>query len=175
MYVYRLSDSINGAELQALGEVLDACCGLAEEQDQECTVPTAAGYGLSGYEALMPYVPVYADLETRRGAIMALLQIDDTSFTKDALNKTLAGCGIPALVEETGEWYTIAVQFPGVRGKPEKEEQLRARIEEILPCHLRIIYTYVYICWRELEMLTYTWQALERAGMTWNMLERLTA
>ena len=35
------------------------------------------------------------------------------------INAAIAGCGIKALAEETGEYGVIRVSFPGVGGKPE--------------------------------------------------------
>ena len=100
------------------------------------------------------------------------MRIDGRSFTIDALRDTLRGCGIPAAVSETGKPATVEVSFPGTRGIPDGMDELKRRIEMILPCHLEIEYFYVYILWQELEALLESWQALEALGLTWVELEK---
>lgn len=63
-------------------------------------------------------------------------------FTLAAMNDTLRGCGIPAQVEETEDPLEVVVSFPGVEGIPAGFEQTKARIEEILPCHLLVKYQF---------------------------------
>ncbi|MFR4757693.1 MAG: hypothetical protein ACLT9P_05950 [Evtepia gabavorous] len=61
------------------------------------------------------------------------------SFTLAAMNDTLRGCGIPAQVEETEDplrWFSRC------GGIPAGFEQTKARIEEILPCHLWVKYQF---------------------------------
>ena len=50
--------------------------------------------------------------------------------------------GIPAQVEETEDPLEVVVSFPGVEGIPAGFEQTKARIEEILPCHLLVKYQF---------------------------------
>ena len=53
------------------------------------------------------------------------------------------GCAtVPAQVEETEDPLEVVVSFPGVEGIPAGFEQTKARIEEILPCHLLVKYQF---------------------------------
>ena len=45
------------------------------------------------------------------------------------------------------------------------------RLEQILPCHLGIVYALVFLTWQEVEVWALTWQTIEGAGMTWKELE----
>ena len=44
--------------------------------------------------------------------------------------------------EETEDPLEVVVSFPGVEGIPAGFEQTKARIEEILPCHLLVKYQF---------------------------------
>ena len=52
-------------------------------------------------------------------------------------------------------------------------EELRAIIEDILPCHLEIEYVFWYVTWERLERLFNTWGDIEAGGYTWETLETL--
>lgn len=171
LYVYNLDTGKNAAELETLGNSLDDCNEAVERLDGECNVVTAETYGLSSYEEIMPYIPSYNNLKSRRNAIMALLQIDDASFTVAALNKTLAGCGVKAVVEETANQYVVSISFPEVRGIPENLDELDERIKTILPCHIGVEYQYVYITWLEVESNFSTWAGLEAHNFSWKEFE----
>ena len=45
-------------------------------------------------------------------------------------------------VEETEDPLEVVVSFPGVEGIPAGFEQTKARVEEILPCHLLVKYQF---------------------------------
>lgn len=170
--LYELDEGYGAAELNALGAAMDRVFAALESAETEALIPTASGAGLAGYEAILPYVPAYLTLADRRGAIMALLRIDGSSFTGAALNSTLSGCGITAVAEETGTANTVRVSFPQHRGTPEGYAELRARIEQILPCHLGITYFIIYITWAEIESWFSSWTELESACASWDALER---
>lgn len=65
------------------------------------------------------------------------------------------------------------MRFPDVPGVPEGFEDLREIIEDILPCHLEIVYVYWYVTWALLERRFATWGALEATGFTWGEIEKL--
>ncbi len=169
--VYDLNEGAGAGEIEALGETLDVIDDFLSELEREMVCTTAESYGLDRYESMLPYEPVYEDASGRRAALAALLQIDDTSFTKEALNKSLAGCGISAKVYETDEKYLVKVTFPDNRGIPDNIEALKKRIEEILPCHLDVLYVYTYPTWEEI-LLMGTWGDIESRGTTWDEFER---
>ena len=98
---------------------------------------------------------------------------DDFSFTLEAVNDNLAGCGLNAKVNETDQSGVVEVRFPEVPGVPDGFEQMRKVIEEIIPAHLLIEYVYWYITWIILEGKFSTWAELEAAELTWEGLEKL--
>ena len=171
LQVYNLDDGYGAAELEALGKGLDRCCAAGEQTEQEGCIPTAETLGLEKYESILPQVPISSNLELRRQALMALLSIDDGSFTEPILNRILSGCGIYAQVSETSTWYTVIVRFPDVRGKPERFPELQKRIEAILPCHLEILYEFCFFTWEMMEQQFTSWEALEAAVPDWETLE----
>ncbi len=169
--LYRLDEGLGARELEAEGDELDAVSAALDGAEREMFITTAVDAGLSLYEALLPYTPSYVTPADRRRAIMALLRVDGASFTPEALNATLSGCGITAAAEETGVSRQVKVSFPGSRGTPKNFSDLKERIEALLPCHLDIMYYFVFPVWSELESWFPVWSAFEAAGLTWEGLE----
>ena len=134
---------------------------------------TALDFGFRAYEELLPYVPSHLTVEGRRQAIGSLLRIDGASFTPKALGDAILGCGIYARAEELLGTQSVLVSFPENRGVPENFEELKAKIEQILPCHLEILYTFIYVSWRELEAAFLSWGGLESAVLNWRELEKI--
>ena len=168
--LYELDSGDGAAELECEGEQLDAVFAALETAQRESVVATAEDTGLSAYEEILPFVPAYVTDKDRRRAIEALLRIDSRSFTPAAVNDTIAGCGIRALVEETDTPQTVRVSFPYNRGVPEDFAPLQKRIEEILPCHLGVVYAFIFALWQELERWLKTWREAESCG-TWSAVE----
>ena len=102
MRVYRLENSLNGAELESAGAALDGVDQVLEEVEREMLLLTAEDWGLSAVEALLRRRPAAPTLEQRREALAALLRIGGDSFTLEAINDTLRGCGLQAVASETG-------------------------------------------------------------------------
>ena len=93
--VYDLSgDSINGAELHALGAVLDQTGERLETVEREAVTATAEGEGLCRREALFARRPAAVTPEERRAAITALLQIDGDGLTPSAINRAIQGLSL---------------------------------------------------------------------------------
>ena len=157
----------NRAELDAYAGQLDDGCGHLEETAREMSLTTAESFGLEAVEELLPYRPVSPTAAERRAALAALLRIGGDSFTLAAVNDTLAGCGINAKAVETGAPGYVEVYFPDVAGIPGGFDQLRAIIEEILPCHLEITYVFWYNSWGDLAQLVTTWGGAVSTGKSW--------
>ena len=172
--LYDVDGGLGGAELAAEGMALDGDYASLTETETEFSPATASGYGLDRWEELFPFIPAYRTIADRRRAIAALLRIDGASFTPDAINDTIAGCGIRAVVTETETPMTVSVSFPYNRGEPDDLEDLRERIEQIIPCHLDVEYVFVFVLWWELEALFTCWAEVEAAAESWRELERLT-
>ena len=92
---------INRAELAVYGTQMDLGADHLEDSGREMCPATAEGFGLERVEELLPYRPASNNLELRRAALAALLRIGGDSFTLEAVNDTLAGCGINAKARET--------------------------------------------------------------------------
>jgi len=172
--VYRWEEgSFQTAEVEGLGAALDGCAEELERVAREMVLCTAQESGLAAVEGLLPYRPVTGELEGRRNALAALLRIGGDSFTLAAINDNLAGCGVNAVVAETDEPGVVQVAFPGVAGVPHIFEELRAIIEDIIPCHLAIRYVYSYTKWSQMEARFGTWREIEEKSYTWDQLERI--
>ena len=172
--LYQVDAGISGAELGSIGAELDMVWAALERAEQDANPLTATEDGLARWEALLPFVPASRSAAERRRAVAALLRIDGAGFTAAAINGTLAGCGIPAAVRESGAAQTVEVVFPGTRGVPEGfEPGLRQRIEQILPCHLEIRYAFTYLRWTEFSAYFADWEAVEAVELPWVELEKL--
>jgi len=170
--LYAVDRGLCAAELDSIGGELDDIWKTLETAETESNPNTAEGTGLKAWDELLPFVPSSKKLTDHRRAICALLRIDGMSFTRAAINDTLAGCGIRAVAEETATPMTVKVSFPADRGVPENFEELRQRIEQILPCHLAVEYGFIYVTWAELERIFASWTALETEKLSWTALER---
>lgn len=173
MGVYQLEGSLNGAELESLGAGLDGVQSLLEKIHRQADLTTADGEGLAAVAALFVRRPVTNDPERLRAALAALLRVGGDSFTLNAINDNLAGCGLNAVASEGALPQTVEVRFPEVPGIPEGYEEMRKIIEDILPCHLEIEYVFWYVTWAVLEGRFATWGDLEQKYPTWEGLEKL--
>ena len=170
--VYDLSAPFNGGELDVQGEVLDGIMAWLEEIQRESSLTTAEDWGLEYIAKLFARRPVATQPRKLAAALAALLRIGGDSFTLAAINDTIAGCGIPAVVKELGKG-SVSVSFPGVAGEPENFEELKKIIEDILPAHLLITYNFWYVTWEELERRISSWQEIEERSLDWEGLETL--
>ena len=94
MRIYRTErGSISGGELYAAGQALDGALARMDYAERESILPLAEGEGLARREKLFSRCPVHASTALRREAIAALGRISADSFTLDAINSTLGGCG----------------------------------------------------------------------------------
>ena len=168
--VYDLSAPFNGGELDAQGQALDRCMEGLEEVQRESSLVTAEDWGLENIARLLARRPVASEPRALASALAALLRIGGDSFTLAAINDTISGCGVPALVKELGVGQ-VAVFFPGIGGEPEGFSELKKIIEDILPAHLGITYKFWFITWEELEEKFPTWLSIESQGLSWTGLE----
>ena len=165
--IYGLEGTANGGELEAQGKALDGVEAAMEEVQREMLICTAEGRGLEAVEALLARKPVAASLERRRAALAALLRISGDSFTPEAINDTLRGCGLNARAEEGDQPGYVRVYFPDVAGIPEGFDQLRTIIEEILPSHVDITYVFWYNTWAMVAKRHSTFGDAADTGLSW--------
>ncbi len=166
--VYDLSDgSLSGSELDALGYGLDRLEGRMDYVERESALATAEGEGLDRWETLFARTPAHYSTALRRAAIAALLRIDESCFTLSAINDTISGCGVKALVQEKEAFGYVRVIFPEVAGIPEGFEQIRDIILDIIPAHLDVEFYFRYLTWAECEAFQYTWAIVHEREYTW--------
>lgn len=166
--VYDLNAPINGALLDVKGGALDELYALMEETERERDLTRAESWGLEDWQSLFELRPASRSAQELRAAIQALLRIGTGACTLKTVQDTLSGCGISTTVEEVGTGL-VRVSFPGTAGQPEGFERLRENIEAILPAHVGIEYSFLYLTWQLLESRKWKFQDLE--GKTWEKLE----
>lgn len=172
--VYQMNAPFFAGELHAQGAALDLAEHALEEVHRESVLSTASDWGLERFADLFARKPAAQDAQSLANALAALLRISGDSFTPDAIQDTITGCGIPAHVEETGVGQ-VTVSFPGVPGVPEGFDQMKLLIEDILPVHLDVRYAFWFLSWSGLEQKFPDWRALETNASDWNALETSTA
>ena len=167
--IYDLSEgTYNGSELEAAGAALDVVAAALEMWERESITATAEGEGLDRRAALFALRGVDAGVALRRAALIALETVGGDSFTLEAVSAAIQGCGIAAQVKELPEWGHVRVIFPHTAGVPERFEQIRQVIDELIPCHLETEYYFRYLTWEECEGQSFTWQNVEAALHTWD-------
>ena len=139
--IYDLEAPFCGGELDVQGEALDGAMEALEEVGRETSLTAAEGWGLEALAELFARRPVASGPRELAAALAALLRIGGDSFTLEAINDTITGCGIPAVAEERGRGQ-VAVSFPGVAGEPAGFQELKKIIEDILPVHVGIEYDF---------------------------------
>ena len=169
--IYDLNAPYNGGELDAQGEALDGIWAGLEELHREADLTTAEDWGLELVAGLLARKPVTTSAKRMRNSLMALLNVGGDSFTQEAINAAISGCGIRAQVTETDQVGTVEVSFPDVPGIPEGFEEMAKIIEDMIPAHLLIQYVYWYITWEQLEAKIKNWQDIEDRQLTWEQLE----
>lgn len=169
--VYRWNGSFQWKELQSEGKALDVLAAELTQIQKEMCLLTAEQEGLSYLYELFPRLFKAETVEKERETLAALLRIGSGSFTLAAMNDSLRGCGIPAVVQETNSRDTLLVSFPTDEVTPESFPALKPMIETILPCHLNVEYRFPYRIWKKLETEFVSWLVLEREVKTWKALE----
>lgn len=168
--VYNLEAPFNGGELDVQGEQLDKLMAWLEEVQRESTLAAAEDWGVENIAKLFTRRPVATQPRKLADALAALLRISGDSFTLEAINDTVTGCGVPAVVKELGKGR-VSVSFPGVAGEPANFQELKKIIEDILPAHLGIEYDFWYLTWIELEANIHSWKEIEDPSLSWAELE----
>ena len=140
--VYRWEGTFQWGELQSEGAALDALAGDLRHTRREMSLTTARDDGLEAVASLLPLPPEAGDTDALQNALAALLRIGGGGFTLAAMNDALAGCGVPAVAEETGDPLHLVVRFPGSPEEPENFDRIREIAEGILPCHLLVEYRF---------------------------------
>lgn len=169
--VYDLEGPFQNGELEALGEALDQAEAALDELHRESCLATAQDWGLERTASLFRRRPIAATPKALREALAALLRIGGDSFTLDAINDTISGCGVNARVRETGKAGTVEVSFPKVPGIPPGFDEIQKIVEDILPAHLLVQYHFWYLTWAQLESKFSCWQEIEDKALTWTGLE----
>jgi len=171
--VYRLEGGLSGGEAEAEGAGLDRCEEALDRIEREMLLTTAQEEGLEKVASLLSRRPVTRDPARLRRALAALLRVGGDSFTLEAINDNLAGCGLNAAASEGAAPNQVEVRFPEVPGIPDGYAEMRKIIEDILPCHLGITYVFWYITWAMMEERFAVWGDIEALHPTWEALEKM--
>ncbi len=169
--LYELDNGLGAEELAVIGTQMDAIFVALEEIRQEAFLATANDYGLTNFVEVLPFTPAFLTKEDERRAVMALLRIRGGCFTLPMLQDTVSGCGLKATIEEGMEKMTAVVRFPQNRGIPDGFERLEKRIEEIVPCHLKTDFEFLYSLWKELMTKLLTWGEAQEKAKIWKEIE----
>jgi len=161
--VYDLrAESFSGAELEAIGAVMDDVAAERAYQREQALIPTATEEGLALWEQLMHYAPVSATEEDRRRALAALMAISWDGFTPEALSAAVLGCGVNCTITETGCCAPLELRFPDIYGRPQPWDRAKWIVESLLPAHLELIYLFRWISWQEVHEKRLTWGQVSR-------------
>lgn len=165
--VYDLTSKFNRGELIAIAGVLDGVMAEVEELEQEMSLATASDWGVTQIGDLLSVSPVASSKTELAVALATLLRIGGDSSTLEAINDTVNGCGINALVTELDDPNYVQVEFPDVKGIPEGYDEIKTIIDGILPAQVNATYYFWYQDWEALESMD--WAGAEN-GYTWYTL-----
>lgn len=170
--IYDLTaESLSGAELEALGAGLDGLKACLARAEREGCLATAADEGLARWESLFSRAAVSSSADLRREAVAALLRAGRGCPTLASVNDAVSGCGLRAVVRETGETGRVQVCFPDVRGVPEDFERLREIVLDLLPVHLDVTFLFDFTTWAGIHAAGWTWESIHAAAYTWDGLQ----
>lgn len=168
--VYQWEGSFQWGELKSEGAVLDGVAAELEHIQKEMNLATAEEEGLRDLQALLGVIPQAEDRQALREALAALLRIGGDSYTLDAMNDTLRGCGLTARVEETGDPLQLVVTFPGIWGIPPGFFEMQLILEAILPCQVQILYRFLSATWEMIRERFPNWRIFEENVENWRAL-----
>jgi len=137
--IYDLDNGLGYNELYAEGTELDKIYTALCNTEREMNINSSVADGIDKFSALVPFAPVSPDTASLKSAIKALLFGTDAVPSVKNINNVLSGCGIAARVEEYGT-NTVRVSFPDTEGAPQSFSEIKNRIEQLIPCHLAIVY-----------------------------------
>lgn len=167
LHVYDLDYGTGADEISVLGDALDEVYAELETIMREMIPLTAQSYGLEKYESILPCGSI-GNLEDRRNAIAALTSV--SSFGLNDLRRALSGSGIELELNEYGP-ETVIVSFDRNGMSDDDIAKVKQRVEQMIPCHLAIVYETAYATWRELEHENFTWNRIEYEDLTWHELQ----
>lgn len=167
LHIYNLDNGPGAGEISVMGAAMDEVYSELETILREMMPLTAQSYGLENYENILPYAPV-GSIADRQSAIAALCSASGCSI--DEMRRALKGSGIDASVDEYGP-ETVIVSFDASALSPAELAKVKEHIEQIIPCHLDIIYETEYATWQQLEHENLTWDGVENDNLTWHELQ----
>lgn len=152
--------SFSGGELFALGSSFDQLNGQIQRDLAESIPLTAKEQGLQAYESALSAPMDAATVSARRQAVCALLRMQSGGCSRWELTDALTGCGVAAVVRETGTPNSVCVCFPTLSGPADNQAAMEKIIASVLPCHLSITYSFHHLQWREVIDGAWTWRVL---------------
>lgn len=171
--LYNLDSGYSAEELRLIGESFDSGGEEMDEAEREAIVTSAEDWGLDFWEELFPYRPSCDTVGDRREALSALMRIDGTKFTLEAVNDTIRGSGVEAIATEDFENQCVYITFGDIIGEPDGFAEISACIDSIIPCHLELIYSFRYRTWGELDARECTWGDIDALGVDFMSFEKI--
>ncbi len=169
--MYDKAGKFQAGEMVCIGTYLEMVSERLEEIQREMTLLTAEDWGIEAISDLFLMRPQSLNIQEKREALRALMQISGDSFTVEALNQTLAGCGTLAKVSETEEVGVVEISFPNIPGSPPGFQNICYILENILPAHLAVRYCFWSITWKVLAEKIASFGDLAESGLSWKELE----
>lgn len=140
--VYRLdSESLSGAELDALGEAFDALYNEMETALREALPLTAEGEGLAAYETLQRYPRLGLTTQQRRDAILGLLRMPACGAGVSSLVDAARFVGGEIATDSENLPQSVTVSLPQSIPAAQRESVERY-LAALLPCHLEADFAY---------------------------------
>lgn len=159
---YRSSKYVAGTTKGANTEILalHAQCDLMRQQ---FIVDTATELTLSRYEEEygLPINPGAVSIDARRSRIKSKMRVAGV-VTKE-LFQTCANAWANADVEiiEHYDQYLLEIKFVNIIGRPPHVDDLYKAMQEIIPAHLNVTYTFIYRTHREIKDHPFTHRQLQ--------------
>ena len=168
--LYRLENSVNGAELETYGTQLDGCETHLDTTQREQLPISAEEIGLERFQALLKYRPIGKSTAELQQILPQLLYPVNTPSTLEQINQTIQSYGIEAQVQETAQKYVVEVRFPHLAKHLDILDFMRRIVADILPCHLKVIWQNSDVEWSVLSNGTHIWSDFDNGTNTWQQI-----
>ena len=137
--VYDLSEeSISGASVAALGEVLDDVWNSLQNTLRDAFPQTAGEEAISLWEQIAPTHPRPAILAGRQEALTYLLSRKGVGCAAADAEQALAVCGVDAEVDETANTPRITFRLSTQGLSLEEKAHFQVFVRKLVPAHLQI-------------------------------------
>lgn len=154
---------------RVLGEGNDKLCSMVNDLFLQINVDTAT-WGLDVWEENLGIeTDTTKTYEERRSNIKA--KVRGTGRVGADLIKNVVDSYTNGGVDVEFGDSTVTILFNDIHGRPSNMDDVRHRLERIIPCHLALEYVYRYLLWNEFDGYDKTWDEWDALNLTWDELE----